>query len=113
MPAVEPDTLPILLVEESPIDRALIERALARRVTAVADAERALDAARRQSFAAILIAQALPGRSGLELLRELRASGDSTPIVVLAERGEEEEKVAAPCARAGRGCVRGEGARIR
>jgi chemotaxis signal transduction protein/CheY-like chemotaxis protein len=95
MPAVEPDTLPVLLVEESPTDRALIERALARRVTAVADAERALDAARRQSFAAILIAQALPGRSGLELLRELRASGDSTPIVVLAERGEEEEKVAA------------------
>jgi CheY-like chemotaxis protein len=56
--AVEPDTLPVPLVEESPTDRVLIERALAQRVTTVADAVRALDAARHQSFAAIAIAQA-------------------------------------------------------
>ncbi len=81
MPAVEPDTLPALLVEESPTDRALIERALAQRVTTVADAVRALDAARRQSFAAIVIAQA-PAR-----LRRVRGHAWRPPDLQANRRG--------------------------
>jgi purine-binding chemotaxis protein CheW len=99
MTALDPDTLPVLLVEESPTDRALIARALRPRPTAVADAERVLDAVRRQSFAAVLIAHALPGRSGLDVLRELRSAGETTPIVLLADA--DDDGVAADALRAG------------
>ncbi len=81
--------LPILLVEDSPSDRALIARALHDRVIVVPDAEAALDAVRRQTFAVMLVDHALPGRSGLELLCEVRQAGDRTPFVLLTESGEE------------------------
>jgi len=97
MPSRDPEGLPILLVEESPSDRALIERIFRERLTVVRDAEAALDVVRRQSFAAILLAHALPGRSGLELLRDLRAAGHTTPIVLLAESGEEGMIASALC----------------
>jgi two-component system response regulator RegX3 len=35
----------------------------------------------------------LPGRNGLDLLRELRAKGRTTPVLVLTARGEEADKV--------------------
>ena len=97
MPSLEPDDRPILLVEESPSDRALIERIFPERLMVVRDAEAALDVVRRQSFAAILLAHVLPGRSGLDLLRDLRAAGHTTPIVLLAESGEEGMIASALC----------------
>src|SRR2546422_7726538 len=89
MPSPDSEGLPILLVEGSPSDRALIARVFRERLMVVSDADAALDAVRRQSFAAILLAHALPGRSGLDLLRDLRAAGHTTPVVLLAESGEE------------------------
>lgn len=35
----------------------------------------------------------LPGRSGLDVLRRMRADGDHTLVVVLSARGEEEDRV--------------------
>src|SRR5581483_10849013 len=87
--------LSVLLVDQSPTDSALLHRLFRDGLTVVGDADAALDAVRRQSFAAILIAEALPGRSGLELLRELRTAGDTTPVVVLAEDGESAVAAAA------------------
>ncbi len=84
-----PEHPDILLVEESPADRALVTRLLRGRLAVAADAEAALDAVRRRSFTAILLAQALPRQSGLDLLRELRASGDTTPVVLLTEADDE------------------------
>jgi purine-binding chemotaxis protein CheW len=89
MPSPNSDGLPILLVEGNPSDRTLIARVFRERLMVVADAEAALDAVRRQSFAAILLAHVLPGRSGIDLLRDLRAADPRTPIVLLAENGEE------------------------
>ena len=104
MPSPDPEALPILLVEESPSDRVLIERVFRERLTVVPDAEAALDAVRRQSFAAILLAHVLPGRSGLELLCDLRAAGHTTPIVLLAESSD-EATVASALQRGADACV--------
>ena len=35
-----------------------------------------------------------PGKSGLELLREMRAAGNQTPVLILTARGTLEERVA-------------------
>ncbi len=36
----------------------------------------------------------LPSKDGLSVLRDLRASGDSTPVILLTARGETQERVA-------------------
>ena len=36
----------------------------------------------------------LPGKNGLELLREMRAAGNQTPVLILTARGTLEERVA-------------------
>jgi len=88
------ESVRILLVEDSPADRLLVERLFRDRVTVAPDAEAALEAVRRQSFAAILLAQSLPRRSGLEALRDLRAASDATPIL-MTECGDEDIRQAA------------------
>jgi two-component system, OmpR family, alkaline phosphatase synthesis response regulator PhoP len=63
--------------------------------TVIADG---LEAARRihdDPPALVLLDLALPHKSGLELLRELRDQGDTTPIIVLSARVGEYDKVAA------------------
>src|SRR6185295_639726 len=81
--------LPVLLVDDSPADRARLAPMLDPGVTVALDADEALAAVRTQSFAAILLAQDLAGRSGLDLLRELRASGDQTPVILMTAEGQQ------------------------
>jgi DNA-binding response OmpR family regulator len=52
----------------------------------------ALEEARRARFDVVLLDLMLPGRSGLEVCRELRARSD-VPILVLTARGEEADRV--------------------
>jgi two-component system phosphate regulon response regulator PhoB len=89
----------ILVVEDEPAIQVLIATNLRRHgheVTAVPDAE----AAQRQVQEAlpdlILLDWMLPGMSGLEFARRLRADGRtrSVPIIMLTARGEERDKVA-------------------
>ena len=63
------------------------------RVTAVESAEDASLVLQKERFAAILLDLRLPGRSGLELLKELRRAGDRTPVIVTTARGEEEQRI--------------------
>jgi two-component system alkaline phosphatase synthesis response regulator PhoP len=55
------------------------------------------DAARKAllagGFDLVVLDLMLPKRSGLELLRELRARADRTPVLVLTARGDEGDKV--------------------
>jgi DNA-binding response OmpR family regulator len=44
-------------------------------------------------FDAVVLDLMLPGRSGLDVLRELRARGRATPVLILTARGEEADKV--------------------
>jgi purine-binding chemotaxis protein CheW len=89
MATVRSDQLPVLLVEGSPSARARVQPVLPAGASVALDAEGALEAVRRQSFAAIVLAQDLAGRSGLDVLHELRARGDETPVILMTPEGEE------------------------
>ena len=44
----------------------------------------------------IVLDLGLPGKSGLDLLREMRAAGNNTPVLILTARGSLDERVAVP-----------------
>jgi two-component system OmpR family response regulator len=60
----------------------------------VRDGELGLELAQTQQFDAIVLDLLLPGRSGLEVLRELRRAGILTPVVLLTALGTVEERIA-------------------
>jgi len=92
-----------LLVEDSAADQELVRRALRDpaplpgplEVEVVRDAAAALAAVRKARFDVILVDYALPGRDGLELLRELRETDDPTPVVMITGVGDSTVAVAA------------------
>jgi two-component system OmpR family response regulator/two-component system copper resistance phosphate regulon response regulator CusR len=57
------------------------------------DGEKGGELAHSQQFDAIILDLMLPGKSGLELLRDLRTSGIRTPVVLLTALGSVEERV--------------------
>jgi len=93
----------ILLVEDSATDQELVRRAFREPapllgpvdLEVVDDADAALAAVRRATFAVILTDHSLPGRSGLELLRALRDADDRTPVVLMTGSGDEALAVSA------------------
>jgi DNA-binding response OmpR family regulator len=46
-----------------------------------------------QTFDAIVLDLRLPGKDGIDLLRELRAAGDSTPVLALTARGSLDDRI--------------------
>jgi DNA-binding response OmpR family regulator len=59
------------------------------------DGQTGLDEARNLRPALIILDLSLPKKNGLEILAELRQSGDRTPIVILSARDAEADVVAA------------------
>jgi two-component system, OmpR family, response regulator len=57
------------------------------------EGQRGLELASGQQFDAIILDLMLPGRPGLEVLRELRKSGIQTPVIALTALGSVEERV--------------------
>jgi DNA-binding response OmpR family regulator len=62
-------------------------------VVAAADGHEARSLLREKRFDLVVLDVMLPGPSGLELLRELRARDADTPVLLLTARGEEGDKV--------------------
>jgi two-component system response regulator PhoP len=62
-------------------------------VDASADGNEGLFIAREYPLDAAIIDIGLPGISGLEVIRQLRAEGNSLPILVLTARGQWQDKV--------------------
>ena len=62
-------------------------------VRGAVDGEQALDAARGGGSDLILLDLMLPGMSGLEVLRTMRAEGIDTPVVILSAKGGEIDRV--------------------
>ncbi|HJP72205.1 MAG TPA: response regulator transcription factor [Candidatus Limnocylindria bacterium] len=62
-------------------------------VSGVATGEAALDAARSEGLDLILLDVMLPGMSGVEVLRTLRADGVTTPVIILSAKGDEVDRV--------------------
>ncbi len=62
-------------------------------VTVAEDGDGAHELLFTRHFDVVVLDLMLPGRSGLELLRELREEGMSTPVLLLTARGQETDKV--------------------
>ncbi|MEM7200388.1 MAG: response regulator transcription factor [Planctomycetota bacterium] len=86
----------ILLVEDDPTLRIGLDDALAGEgyaVTTAADGDSAHELLFSRHFDLVVLDLMLPGRGGLELLRELREAQQQVPVLVLTARGDETDKV--------------------
>lgn len=86
----------LLIVEDEPKTAALLGTTLRNEgfeVVTMADGIAGLAEARRSAFDVLLVDIMLPNLDGLSLVRELRASGDTTPVIMLSARGEVEQRV--------------------
>jgi DNA-binding response OmpR family regulator len=86
----------VLVVEDDKKTASFIRKALQGEGFAVDvchDGEEGLAAARMTPFDAVVLDVMLPGRDGLNVLRELRAQSVGTPVLLLSARGEVNERV--------------------
>ncbi|QIB35341.1 response regulator transcription factor [Ancylobacter pratisalsi] len=85
----------ILIVEDDPDIGSLLRRGFASesyQVELVGDGEEALKAANGKALQAIILDVMLPGRSGIEVCRALRAGGQTAPIIMLSARSSVNER---------------------
>jgi DNA-binding response OmpR family regulator len=86
----------ILIVEDDRTLRQALTFNLERegyQVRGAVDGQQALDAVRGGGQDLILLDVMLPGMSGIEVLRVLRAEGIGTPVIILSAKGEEIDRV--------------------
>lgn len=57
------------------------------------DGEQANDLLRHKQFDLVLMDVNLPGRNGFEILRSMRARGDTTPVIILTARSEIDDRI--------------------
>src|SRR6186997_2217869 len=86
----------ILLVEDHPGSRRNLQRLIAKRghdVTAVSSAEEAEAALAEESFPFLILDWMLPGKSGIDLCRQLRAqpNGDEVFILLVTARDDTQD----------------------
>jgi two-component system OmpR family response regulator/two-component system copper resistance phosphate regulon response regulator CusR len=87
----------LLIIEDDPVIGKSLAKGFAesRHVCRwVSDGIAGLEATRSERFDAIILDILLPKRSGLDLLRDLRAEGNRTPVILLTALGTVEERVA-------------------
>jgi DNA-binding response OmpR family regulator len=85
----------ILVVDDEPTIVEVVELYLLRegfKVLTAADGVAALDAVQQQRPDLVVLDLMLPGMSGLDVTRQLRAGG-ALPIIMLTARGEETDRV--------------------
>ncbi|MGA2006806.1 MAG: response regulator transcription factor [Solirubrobacteraceae bacterium] len=87
----------ILVVDDEPAVQQALSRAFALERYAVAvasDGGEALEALAQERFDAVVLDVMMPGVSGLEVCRRLRASGDRSPVLMLTARDAIDDRVA-------------------
>jgi DNA-binding response OmpR family regulator len=87
----------VLLVEDDTMIARGLETALRQASYAVdwmPDGQQASSALRTSTFDLVLLDLGLPKRDGLTVLRELRARGDATPVIILTARDEVQSRIA-------------------
>ena len=86
----------ILVVEDHVKTAAFISRALRAEQLAVnvlGDGDEALQTILNQAFDTVVLDIMLPGRDGVSIVRQLRAHGNPTPVLLLSARSNVNEKV--------------------
>ncbi|MGB8168883.1 MAG: response regulator transcription factor [Chthoniobacteraceae bacterium] len=86
----------LLVVEDEKKMAAYLRRAFLENghtVEEVYDGEEALSLALQQRYDAIVLDLNLPRRNGLSVLRQLRASGSATPVLILSARGQADDRI--------------------
>ena len=86
----------VLVVEDEKKTASFIRKALQAEgfaTDACHNGDDALAAVSSTVFDGIVLDIMLPGRDGLSVLRQLRARGDTTPVLLLSARGEVNERV--------------------
>jgi DNA-binding response OmpR family regulator len=86
----------LLVVEDERKTSALLSASLRKEgfdVTCVEDGKSGLDHAAGGGFDALLVDIMLPKLDGLSMVKQLRAKGDRTPVIVLSARGEVDQRV--------------------
>jgi two-component system response regulator MprA len=87
----------ILVVDDEPAVQQALVRALSLEqysVDVAADGTEALQALAATHFDAVILDVTMPGVSGLEVCRRLRASGDRSPVLMLTARDAIDDRVA-------------------
>ena len=87
----------ILIAEDEPRLAAFLEKGLRASgftTTVVADGINASAAADDADFDLLILDLGLPGKDGLEVLRDLRAAGSSLPVIILTARDDTGDRVA-------------------
>lgn len=87
----------ILIVEDNTRISGFLRKGLGEEgyvVETAATGDEGFDRARAEGFDAAVVDVMLPGRSGIDLVRALRAEGSRLPILLLTALGRPEEKVA-------------------
>ncbi|HHI88749.1 MAG TPA: response regulator transcription factor, partial [Hellea balneolensis] len=86
----------ILVVEDDEVAADYVRKGLMEAghvVDLAADGETGLEMAKSADYDALILDRMLPKRDGLSLLQELRADGDTTPVLILSALGEVDQKV--------------------
>jgi DNA-binding response OmpR family regulator len=87
----------ILIAEDEERLAAFLEkglRASGYTTTVVGDGAAASAMARDEDFDLVVLDLGLPGKHGLEVLRDLRETGNRLPVIVLTARGDPDDRVA-------------------
>ena len=87
----------ILIVEDEAPMRTALEDTLADagyRVLTAADGDEGLQRALDESPDLLLLDVMMPGRSGFSVCKELRSTGDASPVLMLTAKGQVEDRVA-------------------
>ncbi|HEU4453715.1 MAG TPA: response regulator transcription factor [Longimicrobium sp.] len=86
----------ILIVEDNPRIASFLQKGLREEgyvVETAADGDAGFQKATTQGFDAAVVDVMIPGRSGLEMVRDLRAAGVVLPVLLLTARDRIEDKV--------------------
>lgn len=86
----------VLLVEDDRMIAKGLETALRQdgyAVDAMGDGRSAAEALRTSRFDLVLLDLGLPQRDGIEVLRELRGRGDSTPVIIVTARDDVRNRI--------------------
>ncbi len=87
----------LLIVEDDPVIGKALKQGFQEATHACTwtrDGLKGLEMARSQQYDAIILDLMLPGKPGLDVLKEVRAEGIQTPVVLVTALGSVEERVA-------------------